>query len=256
MLRELVESVAFAADRPIRPLLLQALLQLPRLADARGSVPFADAEVVVADLARELPAKSEWPIEGIISSPRELHVHTSDKITALHVMQRFHYLRSPRVDGRAYALSTPAGRLVALCVSSPIDVNPLVEMLTSHGRANQRPRVISRVFAFEGAPSNSISYMLSRVAREERRVGVTDFVTYVNPNLGFSGSSYKASGWRLLGIESTKYRYIDNRYLTDREIVAKFGAHDDNAYEHLLGNRFAVSVMPLRPLLVFHTRVG
>ena len=204
MLRELVESVASAADRPIHPLFLQALLQLPRLADTLGSVPISDAEVLLGDLAQELPHKAEWSMEDVISSPRELRFHTCDSIAARHVMRRFHYLRSPRVDGRAYGLSTRGGRLVALCVSSPVDVNPLLEMLASHGRATRRARVISRVFAFEDAPSNSISYMLSRVAREERRVDVTDLVTYVNPNLGFSGSSYKASGWQLLGIESNK----------------------------------------------------
>jgi hypothetical protein len=98
--------------------------------------------------------------------------------------------------------------------------------------------------------------MLSRAAREERRLGVTDFVTYVNPNMGFTGSSYRASGWHLLGVEpGTTYRYIDDRYITDRELSGRFGGHDDGAYKRLLGRRFAVSVMPLAPLLVFHTSV-
>lgn len=251
-----VEAAAFGADRPSRPLLLQALLQLPRVADTRGFVPSSIVKRLLAELAQELPVKSEWLVPDIVLSPRVLRVHALDSTTARRGMRRFHYLRSPRTDGRAYGLSTHTGHLVALCVSSPVDVVRLHELLASNGRTNGLARIISRVFAFEGAPNNSISYMLSRVAREERRLGITDLITYVNPNMAFNGSSYRASGWQLLGIESgTKYRYIDGRYITDRELAARFGAHHDEAHQRLLGRRFATSVMPLEPLLVFHTRL-
>ena len=257
LLLECVESAAATAGRPARPLLLQALLQLPRVADRQGLAPTPVVKQLLAELAQELPAESEWLVPDIVSSPRELDVHVLVSVTARDVMQRFHYLRSPRVDGRAYGLSTGTNRLVALCVSSPVDVARLHDLLASDGRAHGQGRVISRVFAFEGAPSNSISYMLSRVAREERRLGETDLVTYVNPNMGFHGSSYRASGWQLLGIESgTKYRYIDGRYVTDRALAARFGLPSDDAYQRLLGERFAVSVMPLEPLLVFHSRLS
>jgi hypothetical protein len=124
------------------------------------------------------------------------------------------------------------------------------------GRSPQFARVLSRVFAFEGSPRNSISYMLSRAAVEESCLGVTDLVTYVNPNMGFAGSSYRASGWNLLGTEpGTKYRCIDERYMTDRELTAKYGKTDDAGYSSILGNRFSASVMPLKPLLVFWNRI-
>lgn len=255
-LLDCVESTAFAADRPARPLLLQALLQLPRVADTQGFVPVSIAKELLAELARELPDKSEWLTPDVVASPRMLRVHPLDSERARNVMQRFHYLRSPRVDGRAYGLSTHTGLLFAACISSPVDVERLHELLAASGSTNALARVVSRVFAFEGVPNNSISYMLSRVAREERCLGVTDLVTYVNPNMGFHGSSYRASGWQLLGTESdTKYRYFDCRYITDRALAARFGAHPDKAYQRLLGDRFAASAMPLDPLRVFHTRL-
>jgi hypothetical protein len=253
LLLNCVESAARAADRPARPLHLQALLQLPRLADARGFVPISMLESQLAELARELPDSGQWLVRDVGFSPRLLRFHRVEAERARDVMQKFHYLRSPRTDGRAYGLSTGAGQLVALCVSSPLDVNGLRDLLALRGRPTEFARVVSRVFAFEGAPKNSISYMLSRAAREERRLGVTDFVTYVNPNMGFTGSSYRASDWRLLGTEpGTKYRYVDGRYATDRELAARIGRYDDGGYERILGPRFAVSVMPLEPLLVFH----
>ena len=256
LLLDCVEAAAFTAERPVRPLLLKGLLELPRVADEHAVVRVSVAKRLLAELAEELPVKSEWALPDILSSPRELRIHLLDFEVARDVMQQFHYLRSARTDGRAYGLRTHGGRLVALCVSSPVDVEHLDELLESRGRRSGSARVISRVFAFEGAPINSISYMLSRVGREERRRGITDFLTYVNPNMGFTGSSYLASGWHLFGTENAiKYRYVDDRYVTDRELTARFGAHDDNAYQRLLGRRFAVSIMPLQPLLVFHNRL-
>ena len=254
ILLEHVKSAACWADRPVRPLHLQSLLQLPRLADINCLAPLGAIEELLAKLRQELPVRSEWLVPNAGPSPRILRFHAVDSNTARDVMSRFHYLRSPRIDGYAYGLSTRSGRLVALCVLSPLDVERLAELLTAAGRSSDSARVVSRVFVFEGAPDNSISYMLSRVAREERNCGVTDLVTYVNPNMGFSGSSYLASNWRLLGTEpGTQYRYLDERYITDRELASRFGYHDDQGYSRLLGARFAISVMPLKPLLVFHT---
>lgn len=256
LLLNCVEAVADASDRPARPLHLQALLQLPRLSDQGGMVALGAVEELLTELARELPAKAEWFVREAGCSPRLLEFHRVESSKARDVMQKFHYLRSPRTDGRAYGLSTKAGQLVALCVSSPLDVDRLRELLASQGRSTELARVVSRVFAFEGAPNNSISYMLSRAAREEQCMGVGDLVTYVNPNMGFTGSSYRASGWELLGNEpGTTYRYVDGRYTTDRELAARFRRHDDRGYHRLLGHRFAVSAMPLEPLLVFHAKV-
>jgi hypothetical protein len=249
-----VESAARAADRPARPLHLQALLQFPRLADTHGFVVSSMVGSMLAELAQELPEREEWLVRDGGLSPRLFRFHEVEMGKARDVMKRFHYLRSPRMDGRAYGVSTGAGELVALCVSSPLDVEPLRQILAAHGLSTEFARVLSRVFAFEGAPKNTISYLLSRAGREERGFGVTEFLTYVNPNMGFSGASYRASGWQLLGMEpGTKYRYIDGRYTTDRELAARFGRQDDGAYQRLLGARFAASVMPLEPLLVFHT---
>ncbi|HSS50954.1 MAG TPA: hypothetical protein VLX28_18590 [Thermoanaerobaculia bacterium] len=252
-LLECVEIAARESGCPHGPLYLQALLQLPRLADGCGCVPISLVQILLAELAEELPAREEWLVPDVGLSPRSLRFHEVAEAKARDVMERFHYLRSPRWDGRAYGLSTAADDLVALCVSSPLDVPRLGNLLITHGRPAERARSISRVFAFEGAPHNNISYLLSRAAKAERLLGATDFVTYVNPNLGFTGTSYRASGWTPLGDEpGTAYRYLDERYITDRELARRFGRHDDRTYRRLLGSRFAVSIMPLAPLLVFH----
>jgi len=252
-----VESVAQATKRPTRPLHLQVLLQLPRIADPFGFVPTWEIENLLFELARELPVSREWLVPDAGLSPRSLSFNVVEARIADDVMRRFHYLHSPRTDGRAYGLCTVNDHLVAICVSSPLDVTHVRDLVVSNGRPADFARVISRVFVFEGAPSNTISYMLSRVARVERQLGVTDLVTYVNPNMMFTGGSYRASGWRPIGEEpGTRYRYLDARYITDRELAARFGRHEDKTYRHLLGSRFAFSTMPLRPLLIFHTAIA
>jgi hypothetical protein len=250
-----VEFIAHTSDRPIRPLHLQALLQLPRVADSLGFVPMPIVYELLSELAQELPVAAKWVVLTV-SSPRSLHFHEVDTAIVCDVTERFHYLRSPRTDGRAYGLSTDAGRLIALCVSSPLDVDRLRDLLVACARPAESARVVSRVFVFEGAPRNSISYLLSRVSQAERLLGVTDLVTYVNPNMGFTGTSYRASGWQQLGDEpGTTYRYLDSRYITDRRLEEEFGKHDDLGYRQLLGERFGISTMPLAPLLVFHSKL-
>lgn len=257
LLLDFVESAARVTNRPARPLHLQALLQLPRWADSNGFVSVAIVESLLSALAEELPDKVQWLVQSGAASPRSLRFHKVERDKAREIMQEFHYIRSPRTDGRAYGLSTSAGNLVALCVSSPLDVAGPRALLAAHGRPTDFARVVSRVFAFEGAPKNSISYMLARSSREERDLGATDLITYVNPNMGFTGTSYLASNWQLLGSEpDTKYRYVDGRYITDRELAARFGQHDDGTYCQLLAARFSVSAMPLEPLLVFYTSLS
>jgi hypothetical protein len=248
-----VEAVARAMRRPSRPLQLQALLQLPRLADRDGTVEATDAHALLRALGTEIPPDLEWMAGITEGSPTALEFRANvPPDQARDVMNRFHYLRSPRTDACVYGLFTPAGRLAVVCTVSSLDVPRLAELVCADGASPASARVVSRVFAFEDAPKNSISYLLARVSRAEHLAGVIELVTYVNPNLGFTGASYRASGWRLLGEErGTAYRYLDGRYITDRELARRFGPHDDGAYRSLLGPRFSVTAMPLLPLLIF-----
>ncbi|HEY6242622.1 MAG TPA: hypothetical protein VIX17_01675 [Pyrinomonadaceae bacterium] len=255
---DLIGGVSYRFQRPFTSLRLQALLQLPRIADINGFASFEETDLFLRELATELPRNCEWFVSEVSrDSPRFLNFHEVALEQACDVMARFHYLRSPRLDGRYYGLSSKHGQLVAICVSSPLDVEYLGNLLSNNDRGNVSARVLSRVFAFEGAPRNTISHLLSRAAHAERKLGVTDWVSYVNPNMGFSGISYLASGWHLLGEQpGTTYRYLDNRYITDRELATKFGCHDDDAYNQLLGERFAKNKMQLEPLLVFSRQLA
>jgi len=250
---DLAATVAAAHHRPFRPLHLQALIQLPRVASSHGFIPVNVARCMLDELAVELPESSEWSVFDGLVDLRSLSFGSVDQMTAEYIMNRFHYLRSARRDGRCYGLRSTSGETCVLSATSPLDVPHLCRLLEAGGIQTDAARVVSRVFCFPGTPPNAISHMLALIAREERQAGATDLVTYVNPNLGFRGDSYLASGWRILGSEPLPgYRYLDGRYVTDRVLSALFGSRDDDGYRQLLGRRFSVSTMPLQPLLVFH----
>jgi hypothetical protein len=77
-------------------------------------------------------------------------------------------------------------------------------------------------------------------------------VTYVNPNVGFSGASYRASNWSLFAYEAQLgYTYLDGIYTTRRQLKNKFGTDDHGILSTLLGDRYTVSQWPLEPLMLF-----
>jgi hypothetical protein len=229
-----------------RDLLLQALLHLPRIARPDGTIDIASARNEVdrlwavrrADLA---------PLSSLAKPPRmppklgELDVRVVDRPDAASILEEFHYLRSAREDSVVVG-ATHKSRVVALCCISPLDLTPIAERLPIADPAEAA--VVSRVFTFDWAPRNVVSYMLARAVASPAAIPrpVRMLVTYVNPNMGFSGASYKAANWLPLGIEKgTRYSYLDGRYITDRRVDC-LPAQEQGLVEY--------SRMALRPLVL------
>jgi hypothetical protein len=77
-------------------------------------------------------------------------------------------------------------------------------------------------------------------------------VTYCNQNLGFTGASYEADNWRLLGNEGgTRYTYLDGNYVTDRRIAELFGKTPEVLSREPSGPAISFSVQTLEPLQVY-----
>jgi len=202
--------------------LLQALLHLPRVAGSDGSI---DVDLAAAEIARlrarraaEL-APLQWMAEPPPETPSlaELEVRVIAQRDAEPVLAHFHYLRSFRDDSVSVA-ALYDDRIVALCSVSPLDVPALARKLPI--MSFQEAAVVSRVFAFDWAPRNVISFLLARTEVSEAvNSDVTMLLTYINPNMGFNGASYKAANWIELGLETgTRYAYLHGDYITDRRI--------------------------------------
>jgi hypothetical protein len=253
-LHTLTHDVSFDTSVPARAIELQALMHLPRLARPDGTVESSVATCEVDRLARQMPRGPEWLANPTAASASELDRGEISEAIVRRICEEFHYLRSHRPESRYYGAFAPgaSARPVAIAVTADVDVASLAELVRPYAEP-EHARVVARVFVFVGAPRNTISRLLSYVGRYEARAfGARHLLTYVNPNLGFTGTSYLASGWRLMGNESgTRYAYLDDQYVTDRELLTRFGPSDDIFLRSELGGRLKRSAMSLAPLLVF-----
>ncbi len=188
-----------------RDLLLQALLHLPRIADEDGLVDRTAARFEIDQLLGWRNAELE-PLAGLAEPPAEpialdqLELSVIDDTTARPILEHFHYLRSFRPDGIAVA-ATHRARVIALATVAPLDLPSIEQTLGSYIDSDCKVLVVSRVFAFDWAPRNVISYLLARLERRPEFSDAGMLLTYLNPNLGFTGASYRAANWRLVGYE-------------------------------------------------------
>lgn len=245
---DLARAIAEPAVAP-RALEIEALLHLPRLAGADGGVAWPTAAEEIARLSRRLQALAEPTAElarapSIAPELRNLRFDAVDEEIAATIMRRFHYLHSPRLGSLHFGSHISDGRVAALASLSELDL-PTVAASLPFSISADETLVVSRVFAFDWAPQNTISHLFGRLERVLRaeRPDIRFLVTYLNPNLGFDGASYRAANWFLFAHETgTQYAYLDGDYLTDRAV--------DRLPE---GDRQRVvySAMPLAPLRIY-----
>jgi hypothetical protein len=138
---------------------------------------------------------------------------------AQQIYETFHYIGSCRkgiVHLGLFHASNP---------SIPVSVLTLSEMDVGHMKTwfsspeeERKAVILSRAFSFDWAPRNSMSFLLS-YARKWLHAAfpeVEQAFTYINPNLGFTGASYRAAGWEPFATKTTRYRYQSGHYLTYR----------------------------------------
>jgi len=145
------------------------------------------------------------------------------------------------------------GKLVSMITISPFDLHHVSPFLPE-GVDFQNVLVVSRTFAFDWAPRNCISYMMGRTFRwlKQNEPHVKLLLTYLNPNLCFSGASYKAANWILFGREpNLRYAYLDKNYITLRELRKKFRTSDLVVLKKSLRNRLKLSECKLGPLEIY-----
>jgi hypothetical protein len=229
---------------------LRVLLHLPRYHPEE----LENHDLVYKEIAR-LAARTlelqrefkEWANQEPIGrlERNRAYVSEASEDTATIIHERFHYIGSVRT-GRHFALyfagqKTPA----ALATLSEMDVQKLKAYLPTP--QEKRSILLSRMFSFRWAPPNSISYLLGKVGRRLKKEGqLESLLTWVNPNLGFHASSYRAANWTYVGSEPTTYRYIEGNYLTARQLFQKTQAPSF---------RIDTSQLRLAPLQVWYRRL-
>ena len=252
--------IAGLSDISPRQVELALLLHLPRMMTGLAPPNVKDTRTEVERLAARLATRCK-DFKTSLAAPADVpsnptaskFVQVSDSEAQI-IHERFHYLQSFRPRGQHFGLVTQASnRLFAVATLSVFDLWHLAALI----RDQFAPReilVISRVFCFDWAPRNSISYLLGRIARWLRKRSATAklLLTYVNPNMGFRGASYRAANWYLLAREwGTRYCYIDEDYITDRHLALQFGTIKASLLSARLGSRFATTQIELEPLMLY-----
>jgi hypothetical protein len=229
---------------------------------------FTQAQLTPSLVREETRRVVEYLLSKRMSIPQELkpiaeRVSLSDTFLieidapiAQIVHECYHYLGSPRADGIHFGLMQKSGvklKLLALATLSRFDMTHVERALPADLRTEQ-VLVLSRLYAFDWAPKNAISYMLGRMFDRIRNYHphIKLLLTYCNPNLGFSGSLYKATNWIMFGQElKRRYLYLDGLYVTDRQMINLYGTADIQKLSVQLGPRISISRTLMEPLAIY-----
>jgi hypothetical protein len=227
MLSAVVEESSLKLDVDARDLRKQMLLHLPRLeADRLFDRDMLRHEAVRLGerLSSLQEGYREWSGRPLIPAleKSKIEVRPCDPTIAQEIYRRFHYIGSSRSALIHIGLFDPLFPDIpfALAALSEMDVVELKKLLPRDRGGDTL--VLSRAFAFSWAPRNSISFLLGAVHAwvRENAAGVRDLITYLNPNLGFAGSSYAAANWRPLLETPAQYLYLNDNYISYRTYLA------------------------------------
>ncbi|MDX6249803.1 MAG: hypothetical protein QOF10_3163 [Kribbellaceae bacterium] len=228
---DLVRDAALVNGLEPRALTVRTLLHLPRVARFNGTVGRRQIEMELRRSAAGLRT-DQAKIRSLIPTNKfplqDLRFVEYDAREAAAIFSHLHYLRSARAGSRNFALVDPVNGLpVSLCSVSPLEwVRVGRQLQTQFGVPRERVWDVSRVYSFDVAPSNAISFLLAKV-RNVFRTEVRDvdlLTTAVDPNLGFIGSSYRAANWhRWMSIQARPYLYVDRLYASPRQLRQRFG---------------------------------
>jgi hypothetical protein len=230
-----------------RTLRVRALLHLPRVATHSGWITISRIERELWHCARQL-RKDASQAEAIV--PKGVYalndlkfIEDFDPVVAGMLISSMHYLGSARAGSRYFALVDPLhGQPVTVGGAAPLEWKRVSNWAKDQFKVSpERIWDVARVFSCPSAPPNSVSFLLARMRNSLAHGAVDLLLTAVDPNLGFTGASYRAANWpRCLSIGPRPYLYLDRRYISPRQLRERFGTssltelrvqHPDHLFE-------------------------
>ena len=245
--------------------MVRTLLHLPRVAGYRGQVSerqvLAELQHRAQDLLRDVArvdAKKLLPSAKVELKDLEF-VELSNEHADM-IFGNLHYLRSARPGSLNFALvDRDEGLPYTLCSVSPLEWKLVGRQITAQfGIPQTAVWDVSRVFSFDLAPPNAISYLLGKVRNRFRTgtEGVKLLATAVDPNLGFSGASYRAANWEgWMTVQPRPYLYVNRRYASPRQLRGLYGTANPAELQERFGHRFEQSRAKLLDSSIFCVRV-
>jgi hypothetical protein len=247
-----------------RGLAVRVLLHLPRVASYRGWITRWNLQREVSISAERLrrdvrAARGRMPVEKF--QLRDLDFEVIDSSRAMPILTSLHYLRSARRGSLYFALVDPVDRLpVSLCSISPHEWKCVASQIHAQfGIRPERVRDLSRVYSVDCAPPNAISALLSKVRTYLRHnmPSIELLVTAVDPNLGFTGCSYRAANWQQwMTVRARPYLYENRRYVTPRQLRERFGISNLVELQARYPGRFQQSRVRLLDSMIYCCRIS
>jgi hypothetical protein len=206
----------------------QLLLHLPRFPHSQlldGACITSEAQRLATQLSVRLePFRYLCAQKGARLYPiSDLKLQECSQEVARIIHERFHYLGSyhPGIVNLGLYVSGAQDFPLAMLSLAEMDIRRLAPHYPTTAD-RKTVLVVSRVYAFDSAPRNAISYLMGRTFAwlAEQLPEVRSLLTFLNPNLGFSGASLRASNWKTFielnpvcayrGDENLSYRRIAN----------------------------------------------
>jgi hypothetical protein len=229
--RALVTETAFKVGVEPRALAVRTLLHLPRVASDEGWIARWQIKRELQVSAERLLSDARLAgihVPGDRFLLRDLFFEEIDVSRAFPFLTWLHYLQSTRPASLYFALVDPIHRLpITLCSVSPLEWKCVARQVRALSAISKDGIWdISRVYSVDGAPRNVISTLLSKVRSYLRHYvpGVELLITAVDPNLGFTGCSYRAANWQQwMTVKARPYFYDDGSYVTPRQLRERYG---------------------------------
>lgn len=264
VVRILIAKEAQDAGVERRALVVRVLLHLPRTASWKGWVTERQLKrqikICAHRLRRQVTAAAPYvPVEAFSLS--QLRFEPVAEVQAQPVLAHLHYLGGARPGSSHFALVDPVqGLPVALSSISDLRWKRVAGQLSRQFRIPQdRVRDVSRVFAVDSAPANSISTLLSQLRTWLRRnePSIELLTTAVDPNLGFTGASYRAANWKKwMTIRARPYRFENQLYVTPRQLRERYGTSRFEELTAEFPGRFERSKSRLLDSVIYCCRVN
>jgi hypothetical protein len=246
-----------------RALAVRTLLQLPRIASYAGSMTKwqvqRELRIAAERLRRDVQVATRHVAVGRFAL-KDLSFEEIDASRALPVLTLLHYLRSARPGSRYFALLDPIqGLPVTVCSVSPLAWRCVATQIRRFDIDPERTWDLSRVFSIDNAPRNAISTLLSRVRLYLRQhmPDVELLVTAVDPNLGFTGCSYRASNWQQwMTVRARPYLYENGCYVSPRQLRERYGSSNLVDLRAQYPSRFERSRAPLLDSMIYCCKIS
>jgi hypothetical protein len=255
----LVTEAARKVDVEPRALAVRVLLHLPRVASYDGWVTRREVQREISISAERLhgnalAARNHVPRGTFLLG--DLSFEEIDSSVAVPILKSLHYLRSARPGSLYFALVDPADKLpVSLCSVTPLQWKCVGNQIRAQfAIPPERVWDISRLYSVDGAPTNAISSLLSKVRLcfRHRMPRAELLVTAVDPNLGFTGSSYRAANWQQwLTVKARPYLYENGCYVSPRQLRERYGTGSLVELQAKYPGRFQQSKLRLLDSLIY-----